>query len=1186
MCPVHRTPHGVGLAAGALVLSLTLAAEAALAASAALVPDLAVPSAAPFVAPASPPRTDLGTARRLDPPPVAARTPGALPAGVVQAALVGGAAGWTYESDVANRMLGLGAVPAGDLNGDGTSDFVALGDVNSFYTALYVFLGGAGGPTLAAGFPVTNLPAGAQVAPGGDVNGDGRDDIVLFWYLNGSARVYFGSASGLDMVNYNALNSHFGTNLIGFNAAPAGDVNGDGYGDLIFGMPNLSGFSPCTPSAGSGVAEVLYGSATGVSASRNWYVTGCYATGAGAGLGTSVAGAGDVNGDGYDDIVIGAPGAELNLVGTVGKVYVLYGSATGLPLLPGYSNQGAVTYGTTIAGHHLYGTFGNTVAGAGDLNGDGYADIAVGAPYDDQYGSDAGMAFVFRGSAAGADSATANLLWWESAGTPGAQFGMRLAPAGDVNGDGRPDLLVGETSRVDLAQSAGGTLLIEQLLAYPASSTRVATAGDVNGDGLSDLLVGDPYWSNGQASEGRVLVHYGVGSPPSAAANWSLTQTAIDNPNLGWSVASAGDVNGDGYEDVLVGEPTWYDFTTPGATNNGLVQLFYGHSSGLSTSSDWYAYGASGDQLGISVAGGDVNGDGYSDLVVGAHTSAGGLGQARIWYGGPGGPSTSGPNVSLTGASAGAQFGASVACAGDVDGDGYPDVVVGAPMGQDPASPLPGEGRAYVYRGGAAGLATSPSWSRSGGQADAHLGSAVAGAGDVNGDAFADVVIGEPDYDSTNRLGDPVTDAGRVFVVFGSPSGPASEATSTSVTPWRYGAAVAGAGDVNGDGYRDVVIGATSATGSFANEGAVRVLAGAPGGLGDVLWTQYGGEAYGGFGSAVSSAGDVDGDGLSDVLVGAVFQDMGGPQDQGRAYVYRGPLTAGAAPFWTASGGSSFANLGHALANAGDVNGDGWSDLVFGEPGYTSALWRQGYAQVRYGARGLGSFQLAFAYHSTAPAHLVQPGCLSDPGAVIIGSTLRSAAGRAKVRMQYRLTPAMGLSAPAVAGFTSWVATGTPGANGSTAGAFGGSNGLVDGVPYAWQVRSLARSVYYPTGPWRSPVRSGRLETDARVPGTWVGVPAPASVAGLMLAEPAPNPMVASASIAFTTSRPGPVTIEVLDVQGRRVRTLAHRTLPAGPHRLAWDGRADDGHAAGAGLYLVRMEAEGRVLGRKLVRVR
>jgi hypothetical protein len=135
-------------------------------------------------------------------------------------------------------------------------------------------------------------------------------------------------------------------------------------------------------------------------------------------------------------------------------------------------------------------------------------------------------------------------------------------------------------------------------------------------------------------------------------------------------------------------------------------------------------------------------------------------------------------------------------------------------------------------------------------------------------------------------------------------------------------------------------------------------------------------------------------------------------------------------------------------------------------------------------------------------------------------------------------------------------------------------------------VRTLARNVHYPTGPWRSPARSGRLETDFRVPGTFVDVADGPSRQELMLVDVRPNPMVMSTAVVFSLSHAGSVSLSVHDVQGRRVRMLARGNLPAGEHRVAWDGGLDDGGSASAGVYLVRLEAEGRVLSRKVVRVR
>lgn len=237
-----------------------------------------------------------------------------------------------------------------------------------------------------------------------------------------------------------------------------------------------------------------------------------------------------------------------------------------------------------------------------------------------------------------------------------------------------------------------------------------------------------------------------------------------------------------------------------------------------------------------------------------------------------------------------AQFGWSVASAGDVNGDGFADVIVSA---QNFTLGQLREGRATVYHGGGSGLATSAAWSVLGNQADAFFGYAVASAGDVNGDGYADVIVGAhsevlvgaPSYDNGQN------NEGRAFLRQGSAAGLTTSADWTAESEQAdatLGYAVAGAGDVNGDGHAEVLVSGRDYSNGQVQEGRAYLFQGNSSVLADAAaWSAEGAQTSANFGIAVASAGDVNGDVYADVIVGASTYDNG-HNDEGRAFLYLG----------------------------------------------------------------------------------------------------------------------------------------------------------------------------------------------------------------------------------------------------------------------------------------------------------
>ena len=786
---------------------------------------------------------------------------------------------------------------------------------------------------------------GVSVATAGDVNGDGFSDVIVGapGFDNGEtdegrAFVYLGSSIGLSITPAWSAEANQMSARFGGSVASAGDVNGDGFADVIVGA-----FSFDNGQFDEGRAYVFHGAAGGLSTMPVWIAESNQVE---ASFGISVGMAGDVNGDGFADVIIAATLFD-NGQPDEGRAYVYHGSAAGLAAVAAW----------TVESDRASSAFGKSVGTAGDVNGDGFADVIVGAPF---FGS-IGRASVYHGSATGLATTAA---WFTESGQVISQYGYSVATAGDVNGDGYADVIVG-SPEFDNGDEGEGKMFAYHGSATGLSTTpawtiesnqfnarfgfAVAPAGDVNGDGFADVVGGAPFANQFGITGGFAQLF--IGSPTGLVPD-SAVQAAQQFARFGIAVGTAGDVNGDGYSDVIVGA----DFYDNGQQDEGGAFVYHGSGNGLATSSAWHVESDLGNaQLGRVAGAGDVNGDGYSDVIVGAHLYDNGEddeGRAFVYHGSSTGLSTT-PAWIVEGNLASAQFGYAVANAGDVNGDGFSDVIVGARMFPDENFlGVPGDGKAFVYHGSPTGLATSPAWTAVSQQIGTEFAFSVASAGDVNGDGFGDVVVGAMAFDNGEA------NEGQAYVYKGSPSGlqamPAWTAESNN-SESLFGRLVASAGDVNQDGYSDVFIGAPFFHNVETAEGKGFVYHGSAAGLSTTAaWTVESNVTSAGFAFAAASAGDVNADGFSDVVVGAPFFNNG-QASEGRAFLYLGGSTGlSTTHAWSAESNQVNAVFGASVSLAGDVNGDGNSDVIIGAYLFDNDQTDEGRVFVYHGSQQLG----------------------------------------------------------------------------------------------------------------------------------------------------------------------------------------------------------------------------------------
>ena len=409
----------------------------------------------------------------------------------------------------------------------------------------------------------------------------------------------------------------------------------------------------------------------------------------------------------------------------------------------------------------------------------------------------------------------------------------------------------------------------------------VAPAGDVNGDGIPDLIVGAPSYDGIQDFAGRAYLFLGPFDADRSAADADATISAVNfGDNLGFSVAGAGDTDGDGFDDLLIGARS---NDAPGI-QSGQVYLFRGPVTGDLQAADADAV---------------ISGEDFDEL------------------------------------------GRAVAGIGDIDDDGIADIALGAPLASN-------RGRVLVFRGPVSGALTTADADAviDGTEFNELLGTSVSRAGDLNSDGVDDLVIGGP-RPNLNGAG-----PGHAYVFFGPVTGRHSANEADVILQGEalndeFGSSVAGGSDVNGDGIDDLLVGAAQFSAGLT--GKAYVFHGPLAGFvsaGDADAELSGEARQDLFGDSVALPGDVNGDGLGDVLVGSEFSNSLAVHG-GRAFVYLSPLAGnvGVAAATVLSGASG-ETVGAAVASAGDVDDDGRADLLVGASGFEGT----GFAQLLHGA--------------------------------------------------------------------------------------------------------------------------------------------------------------------------------------------------------------------------------------------
>jgi hypothetical protein len=775
----------------------------------------------------------------------------------------------------------------GDLDGDGRDEW-AVGAFLANDMGEVVVVSGADG-SLVHAFAGTQVgdQYGRALAAVGDVDGDLIPDLLI-----GAPQTlafdggYIEVRSGADGSLLRSISGFPLGDDFGFAVAGLGDIDGDDRGDFAVGSPRAD-----DTESNVGLVRV-YSGGPPVPALLHTFV----GDDEDQRLGGALADAGDVDGDGTRDLIAGTSAQN-----DPGQDFARVWSGDDFSVLHTFLADGSTQY------------LGSAVGGAGDVDRDGYADLLAGGWGYDGGSTDVGIARCYSGD-------TGAVLYEWTGDEFGDWLGFAVAGVGDVDADGWPDVALGAPrpyppvdvpGLVHVRSGRDGTLIQTHVGADEDDQFGYALAalGDANGDGFDDLVAGGP---GGVGENGYAFVHTsrGLQRPPLLAV---LGSTATES--LGFAVDGGADLDGDGVPDLVAGGP--------GLSGDvGVIRAI----SGADGSQLWSVSGGGtggdfGERLTFTD---DIDDDGVADVAtVGLGDPSGHIG---FLYSGADGAFIRG--FSPAGMSG---FGSGLAAVGDLDGDGYGDLAFGA-------GPCCGDwvGNVAIHssRTGLRVLelvgptSTNTQYGSEG----------LCDAGDVDGDGVSDILVGDTSYDD-----EPGQEggSGSAFLHSGADGSVLRVITGLAFVE-RMGNVCAPFTDIDGDTVPDLLIGARGQANFGGVDGRVRAISGADG---SVLFTTLPVASDGPWADSLANIGDADGDGTPDFAVGDL-SDVEGGYFAGRVDLFSGAdgshITSLIGPNTT-----GYTSFGRAIAGAGDLDGDGRGDVVVGKPTtLVAALGAEGEVEV------------------------------------------------------------------------------------------------------------------------------------------------------------------------------------------------------------------------------------------------